>query len=99
MCATSLETTPSGDPQLRKKCLDDIYDRDDSFNPASLDLSCLKGTDTGPREPGGLTGSEKDFMSRYRRLSPGAGTKCKAEGESRLCAGAVRFGFKEAGGI
>ena len=53
----------SGDPQLRKKCLDDIYDRDDSFNPASLDLSCLKGTDTGPREPGGLTGSEKDFMS------------------------------------
>lgn len=53
----------SGDPELRKKCLDDIYDRDDSFNPASLDLSCLKGTDTGPREPGGLTGSEKDFMS------------------------------------
>lgn len=53
----------SGDPELRKKCLDDIYDRDDSFNPAALDLSCLKGTDTGSREPGGLTNSEKDFMS------------------------------------
>lgn len=53
----------SGDPELRKKCLDGIYDRDDSFNPAALDLSCLKGTDTGSREPGGLTNSEKDFMS------------------------------------
>lgn len=53
----------SGDPAMRKKCLDEFYDGIDAVDVFALDLSCLQGNDTGERSgPDNLTDSERDFL-------------------------------------
>lgn len=52
----------SGDPERKKKSLDQLFNKADAYDPRKLDLSCMSGRDGERREPGKLTGSERDFM-------------------------------------
>lgn len=61
----------SGDPERKKRSLDQFFDKADAYDPGKLDLSCMSGRDREKREPGRLTGSERDFMKMVENFRRG----------------------------
>lgn len=59
----ALEDYYSGDPQRRKKVLDEFYNRAESFDLRSLDLSLL--TTNPPRDPAKRAKSAEDLVRLY----------------------------------
>lgn len=78
-----MEDYYSGDPARRKKCLDNFYDRMDSIDPLTLDLSCISRPGMTGDGSGTLTASERDVIRLFDRFRNGQTYTVKSEVENR----------------